>query len=47
MQRLLELPKGMIRFDDVNNKGQTGYDVAKAKGHTAIVGLLAKAGHAA
>ena len=45
MQRLLELPQGVIDFSAVNNRGQTGMDVAKERGHTAVVELLAKAGH--
>ena len=44
MQRLLELPKGAIDFSVVDNEGQTGLDLAKEEGHTAIVEVLAKAG---
>ena len=45
MQRLLELPKGAIDFSAVNNSGQTGYSVAHEKDRTAILELLANAGH--
>ena len=45
VQRLLELPKGTIDFSAVNNSGQTGYSVAHEKGRTAILELLATAGH--
>ena len=45
VQRLLELPQGTIDFSVVNNKGHTGMDVAKGKGHTAILKMFANAGH--
>ena len=45
MQWLLELPKGMIDFGEVNGKGQTGYSAALENYHTAILKLLANAGH--
>ena len=41
----MELPKGTIDYGAVNDKGQTGYSVAHEKGHSAILGLLANAGH--
>ena len=44
MQKLLELPEGMIDFDE-KVEGKTGYGWAKDRGHTAIVELLEKAGH--
>ena len=46
VQQLLELPKGAIDFCAVNNKGKTGMDLAKGKGRTAVLEVLAKAGHA-
>ena len=45
MQLLLDLPIGTIDFSAVHDKGQTGYSVAHEKGHTAILELLANAGH--
>ena len=45
VQRLLELPQGTIDFSVVNNNGKTGMDVAKEKGHTAILKMFANAGH--
>ena len=35
----------MIDYGAVNDKGQTGYSEAHEKGHTAILELLANAGH--
>ena len=45
VQWLLELPKGTIDFSAVNYEGKTGMDVAKEKGHTAILKMFANAGH--
>ena len=45
VQRLLQLPKGTIDFDEVNNMKKRGYDVAKEEGHLSIVELLANADH--
>ena len=45
VQRLLELPKDTIDYGAVNDKGQTGMDVAKEEGHTAILKMFANAGH--
>ena len=45
VQRLLELPKGMIDFCAVNKEGKTGIDVAKEKGRSHVLWLLADAGH--
>ena len=44
VQKLLELPEGMIDFDE-KALGMTGYGWAKDNGHTAVVELLEKAGH--
>ena len=41
----MELPKGAMDFIAVNNSGKTGMDVAKEKGHTAILKMFANAGH--
>ena len=45
MQRLLELPQGALDFSAVNEEGETGMDLAKEKGHTAIIKMFANAGH--
>ena len=47
VQQLLELPNGMIDYGEVNGKGQTGYSAAHENGQTAILEILANAGHSA
>ena len=37
--------QGLIDFGEANDKGQNGYNAAKEGGHTAIMELLANAGH--
>ena len=45
IKRMLDLPKGMINFEEVNNYGRTGYEYAKEEGHTSVLELLAKEGY--
>ena len=37
----------MIDYGEVNGKGQTGYSAAHENGQTAILEILANAGHSA
>ena len=36
VKRLLEIPKVLNDMESVNNKGQTGLDIAMKKGHTEV-----------
>ena len=45
IKRMLDLPKGTINFEEVDNRGRTGYKWAKLQGHTSVLELLAKAGY--
>ena len=42
---MLDLPKGMINFEEVDNEGKTGYEYAKEMGHTSVLELLEKEGY--